>query len=130
MLLRFLRASLLFPVTIPTVSQSFNFPQLPQVSKPFFMAHCLMGQSDRQYGGFTPSTRHPAQFIISGVIFTPLSSDQYSAVLRLSSSSLFIAARRASHASQLSPQTAINLFTVSHLNYYSLEKSSAPFVFR
>ena len=69
-----------------------------------------MGQIDSQYGVFTPGSRQPVQWIISGVISTPFNSDQSFATFRRRSSSCFTVARRAPQVSQSSPQYAMKSF--------------------
>lgn len=90
--LRFDNASLLFEIIIATLSQVSRSEQDPHVSFSFLRAHCRMGQSLSQKGVLTPFTRQPLQFIISGVISTPLSLLHSSATCRLKLSSLFFVA--------------------------------------
>ena len=74
----------------------------------------MHGQSLSQKGVFAPSMRQSVQFIISGLIVTPLSFVHRAAVFSRRVLSSVTVAIRASHFSQSSPQQPISSF-ISHL---------------
>lgn len=95
---------------IPSVGHSSICPQSAQVSDCFSLTQLCTGQNLSQKGVFAPAIRHPVQFIISGVIVTPLSFVHSTAVFSRKALSFVIVAIRASHFSQSSPQQPINWF--------------------
>ena len=98
----------LFVAIIPSVGHSSICPQSAQVSDSFSLTQLCTGQNLSQKGVFAPAIRHPVQFIISGVIVTPLSFVHSAAVFSRKALSFVIVAIRASHFSQSSPQQPIN----------------------
>ena len=70
---RFSSTNGLFAAICPSVGHAFICGQSAQVSSPFPRTQLCTGQSLSQKGVFAPSMRQPVQFIISGVIVTPLS---------------------------------------------------------
>jgi hypothetical protein len=98
----------LFVAMIPSVGHSSICPQSAQVSDSFSLTQLCTGQNLSQKGVFAPAIRHPVQFIISGVIVTPLSFVHSAAVFSRKALSFVIVAIRASHFSQSSPQQPIN----------------------
>ena len=105
---RFFRTNGLFTAIRPNIGHLSIFPQPAQVSNPFSRTQLCTGQSLSQNGVFAPSIRQPIQFIISGVIGTPLSFVQSSAVFsRMALSSVSVAIL-ASQVLQSSPQHPIS----------------------
>ena len=98
----------LFVAMIPSVGHPSICPQSAQVSDSFSLTQLCTGQNLSQKGVFAPAIRHPVQFIISGVIVTPLSFVHSAAVFSRKALSFVIVAIRASHFSQSSPQQPIN----------------------
>ncbi len=105
---KFSKTKGLFVAMIPSVGHSSICPQSAQVSDSFSLTQLCTGQNLSQKGVFAPAIRHPVQFIISGVIVTPLSFVHSAAVFSRKALSFVIVAIRASHFSQSSPQQPIN----------------------
>lgn len=107
-LLRFASASgtaLRMPPTILQVSRSLQFPH---VSKPLEITHFRISHM-LQWENLTPSSRHPVQLIISGVMSGALKAAlHFSAVTLLNVSSFLIVAILASHVPQFKPQQEIS----------------------
>ena len=105
---RFSKTNGLFTAICPSVEHPSICPQSAQVSSPFSRTQLCTGQSLSQKGVFAPSMRQPMQFIISGVIVTPLSFAHRAAVFSRRALLFVIVAILASHFSQSSPQQPIS----------------------
>lgn len=105
---KFSKTKGLFVAMIPSVGHPSICPQSAQVSDCFSLTQLCTGQNLSQKGVFAPAIRHPVQFIILGVIVTPLSFVHSAAVFSRKALSFVIVAIRASHFSQSSPQQPIN----------------------